>query len=281
MTNRKNASKKTLIKSAGSAGERMLLRKLADNYYGASLARLINGIVHNLNSPLQVLYVRSEQLEQGLGRIRTALQSEDVKGAEKLATGMEEKLQSILTSLDDLNAQLRYLGGELVTQRCSEIGDVNLNQVVDECVFLLNADPFFKHGVEKTINTDDALPMIRGRKTDFCVVVLALVQNALEAMADTPDKHLTIETSRKGDKAIIKIRDTGCGISEQVREHMYEIYFTTKRIHADNDQRDKHLGLGLSLVSVLLEDYDAVMTCQSAIGETIFTIQIPGVTRSS
>jgi signal transduction histidine kinase len=253
----------------------MLLRKLADNYYGVCLVRVIEGIVHNLNAPLQILYIRSEQLEQSLGQLRGALQSEALTEVEGLAGRMEERINSIIRSLDDLNNQLSHLTSESIVERYSEIGNIKINQVIEECLFLLNANMFFKHNVKKTFALDGALPVLKGRKTDFCIIILNLIQNALEAMVDTQDKHLTVETSCQEDKVIIRIQDTGCGIPEQDREHIHKALFTTKKGTEYETELDEHAGLGLSLVSLLLEDYNGTIACESIPGKTTFIVQIP------
>jgi signal transduction histidine kinase len=258
-----------------SSRERMLLRKLADHYYGLYLLGVLQGIVHNLNGPLQILYIRTEQLERNLHRLKDVAQSQQLADVEDLAYGIEEKIKSSLLSLDDLNAQLRNLTSDLVIERDSGIEDVNINQVIEECLFLLNANMFFKHTVNKTIKTEDALPVLRGRKMDFCVIVLNLLQNSLEAMVDAQDKHLTIESFSQGGKVIIRIQDTGCGILEQDREHIYKVCFTTKNRVGNKGRSDEHPGLGLSLVSLLVEDYNGFVTCESVPGETTFTVQIP------
>jgi two-component system NtrC family sensor kinase len=238
-----------------SSRERTLLRKVADNYYGICVVRLIEGIVHNLNGPLQILYIRSEQLEQSLDQLRGALQSEALTEVDGLAGRMEERVKSISGSLDDLNGQLGHLTSDLVVERCSEIGDVKINQVIQDCLFLLNA--------------------LKGRKMDFCVIVLNLIQNALEAMVDTQDKDLTVETFSQGDEVIIRVQDTGCGIPEGNRQHIYKVFFTTKKGTAYEAKCDEHAGLGLSLVSLLLEDYSGTIACESIPGKTTFTVQLP------
>lgn len=264
-----------LIYPSGSSRERMLLRKLADNYYGLYLVRLIEGIIHNLNGPLQILYIRSEQLERNLQQLRRSLQSEALSELDGLTHRMEERIKSISKSLDDLNAQLTHLTSDSIVERRLEIRDVKINQVIEDCLFLLNADMFFKHEVKKTLRLDDALPVLRGRKTDFSIIVLNLIQNALEAMVDVQDKHLTVETSGQNNKVIIRIQDTGCGIPEQDREHIYEAFFTTKKGTGCESGLDEHAGLGLSLVSLLLEDYNGTIACESVPGKVTFTVEIP------
>ena len=272
--NRRETSRELMYQSA-SPRERMLLRKLADNYYGVWLVRVIEGIVHNLNGPLQILYIRSEQLEQSLEQLWGVLQSEALTEVEGLAGRMDERIKSISKSLDDLNAELGHLTSDLVVERCCEIGDVNINQVIEDSLFLLNGDMFFKHNVKKTFNLDDALPVLKGRKTDFCIIILNLIQNALEAMVDTQDKHLAVETFCQEDKAIIRVQDTGCGIPEQDREHIYKAFFTTKKGTGHEAKLDEHAGLGLALVSFLLEDYKGTIACESVPGKTTFIVQLP------
>jgi len=258
-----------------SPTERALLRKMADNYCGFNLIEVMQGVVHNINGPLQIIYIRSEQLQQNLQKLIGAAESKQAAEVTDLLSGMEKKVQSSLTSLDDLNAQLKHLASHLVDEECSEVGDVDINQIIEECLFLLNANMFFKHSVSKTVKLEDGMPFLKGRKTDFCVLLLCLLQNAADAMVDAQDKRVTIETYSHEGTVAIKIQDSGCGISEQDQEHMYEVCFTTKNRTENEGQSPKHAGLGLSLVSLLLEEYKGSIACESVSGLTTFTVQIP------
>jgi signal transduction histidine kinase len=256
----------------------MLLRKLGENYYGKYLVRVIEGITHNLSGPLQVLYIRFEQFEQLIEQMRGVPPSDGLTQASGLLDRVEGRITSISESLNDLNDQLRHLTSPLIVEKRSEISDVKMNKIMEDCLFLLNADMFFKHSVQKTVRLEDGLPTLRGRRTDFCIIVLNLVQNALESMVEAESKHLAVETSNEDDKVIIRIQDTGCGIPEQNMEHIYEPFFTTKKSTENHAAPDECAGLGLSLVSLLLEDCHGTIACESAPGKTIFTVQIPCIT---
>jgi len=258
-----------------SSTERALLRKMADNYCGLHFVEVIQGVVHNINGPLQIIYIRSEQLQQNLEKLIGAAESKQSAEVKDLLSGMEKKMQSSLTSLDDLNAQMKHLATHSVDEDRCEVGDVDINQIIEECLFLLNANMFFKHNVSKKVKLEDAIPALKGRKTDFCVIVLNLLQNAADAMSDAQDKHVTIETCRQEGTVMIRIQDSGCGISEQDRKHMYEVCFTTKNRTENEGQSPRHAGLGLSLVSLLLEEYKGSIACESVPGQTTFTVQIP------
>jgi signal transduction histidine kinase len=260
---------------ATSSTERALLRKMMDNYYGLYLLDVIQGVVHNLSGPLQIAYIRSEQLQQDLQKLISTAQLQQSPGVEDLLSGMEAKIQASLSSLDDLNGQLKHLTSDLVAEGCSAVGDVNINQVVEECLFLLNANMFFKHSVGKTVKLEDDIPIVKGRKTDFSIITLCLLQNAAEAMVDAEEKHIAIETFSQEDAVMIRVQDSGCGISEQDRTSIYEVCYTTKNRTENEGAPPKHAGLGLCLVSLVLEEYKGSIVCESIPGQTTFTVQIP------
>ncbi|MBW1895511.1 MAG: GHKL domain-containing protein [Deltaproteobacteria bacterium] len=257
--------------------EEALLRKLGNHYYGVFLLRVFGGIIHNLNGPLQSLYIRSEQVEQNLTKLQHVLESRELGKADELASLMTGKMKGILTNLDGLNAQLRGLASNFVTERRSEVGDVQLDDVIESCLFVLNADMFFKHEVNKTFNLNDALSPVKARATDLSIIVLNLVQNALEAMTDSEDKNLLIETAMEDNQVILRIQDSGCGIPEKDLKEIYRIFFTTKKGMGSEGEPDEHSGLGLSIVSLLLKDCGGEISCESLPGKTTFTIQIPAI----
>jgi signal transduction histidine kinase len=65
-------------------------------------------------------------------------------------------------------------------------------------------------------------------------------------------------------------------LPEQHREEIFKPFFTmTKKAPGHEDKADESAGLGLSLASLLIEDYHGTIACESIPGETTFTIQIP------
>jgi C4-dicarboxylate-specific signal transduction histidine kinase len=257
--------------------EEVLLRKLGNHYYGVFLLRVFDGIIHNLNGPLQSLYIRSEQMEQNVTKLQHVLGLRELGKADELSSRMIGGIKGVLKNLDDLNAQLRGLASNFVTERRSEIGDVQLDDVIESCLFVLNGNMFFKHEVNKTFNFNDALSPVKARATDLSIIVLILVQNALEAMADSEDKNLLIETAMEDNQVILRIQDSGCGIPEKDLKEIYRTFFTTKKGMGNEDEPDEHSGIGLSMVSLLLKDCGGNISCESLPGKTTFTVQIPAI----
>ena len=261
--------------SSPSSGERMLLRRLADHYCGAYFVRTLEGFIHNLNGPLQVLWIRSEQLQQDIGELQQKLQQVDGTEATELADRMRQRIDSFVKGLDELNTSLSFLTRDILAKERSDVGEVKINEVIEDTLSLLKADMFFKHSVEKVLHLDQNFPSVRGRYTDFCVILFSLIRNALEAMVHAESKSLTIETSKQEDNILIKVQDTGCGIREEDRPRIFEPFFTTKGKMDYEGTVYEHAGLGLTLVSLFLEDWQGSISFESVPDKTTFTVKLP------
>ncbi len=255
--------------------ERRMVKILADHYCGVYFVRTVEGFVHNMNGPMQILWIRSEQVQQDMEQLQKALQGLGETEAGDVADRMKNRIDSLLKSLDELNVNLSFLTKEIVARQRSEVGQVNVNDVIKDTLFLLKADMFFKHRVRVSPRLGDALPSIHGRHTNFCVIVLNLIQNALEAMNDSETKDVTVETEHQDDTILIRVRDTGSGISKEDGPHIFEPFFTTKDQTDYNGTIREHAGLGLSLVSLLLEECQGRVSFESGSGGTLFTVEIP------
>lgn len=108
-----------------------------------------------------------------------------------------------------------------------------------------------------------------GNETDFKMIILNLIQNAINAMPN--GGSLDIKTEHKRNKFIIQIIDTGCGMSKEEQSHIFEPFFSVSK--SDNKQGT---GLGLAIVKDLLAKYhaDIEVESQKNIGSS-FTITFP------
>jgi len=98
-------------------------------------------------------------------------------------------------------------------------------------------------------------------------VMLNLFKNAKEAMPK--GGTLTVKTVLEGDKILIHIKDTGMGIPEEIRDKVFEAFFTTK-------QKVKGVGLGLSVCYGIIKDHDGEIKVDSEEGKgATFIISLP------
>jgi signal transduction histidine kinase len=98
--------------------------------------------------------------------------------------------------------------------------------------------------------------------------VMNLAKNAIEAMADRPDKKLTITVSQVGDQVEVSVADTGPGIAAEIESRLFESFAT----HGKQDGT----GLGLALVKKIVEDHHGDVRVESRVGEgCTFRLRLP------
>src|SRR4030042_6844247 len=93
---------------------------------------------------------------------------------------------------------------------------------------------------------DSEVPEIMASTNQMRQVMLNVIKNAKEAMPK--GGTLTVRTTREDDKVLIHIQDTGIGIPEEIRDKIFEAFFTTK-------QKVKGVGLGLSVCYGIIKDH--------------------------
>jgi signal transduction histidine kinase len=142
---------------------------------------------------------------------------------------------------------------------------VNPNELITNAIKLL--EPIREENV--LIYTElNATKQIRFDETRFSQIFINLITNAYHALE--PDGGMVgISTEDKGDSIVIKVSDTGCGIADEIKEKIFEPFYTTKGPH-------RGTGLGLAIVRQILQNNMSEISLESKVGEgTCFTITIP------
>jgi C4-dicarboxylate-specific signal transduction histidine kinase len=97
--------------------------------------------------------------------------------------------------------------------------------------------------------------------------VVNLVDNAAEAMEDSPTRQLSIQTRAVIDAVEVVFADTGCGITPDQKEKLFLPYFSTKA---------RGTGLGLAIVSHILTEHNANIRVEdNQPCGALFTIEVP------
>jgi C4-dicarboxylate-specific signal transduction histidine kinase len=104
---------------------------------------------------------------------------------------------------------------------------VDLNEMCRTSARLLQYDARTRRA-QITLSLDPHLPPVTGDPVQFQQVVLNLILNALDASAATPNPHVVISTAARGEEVEVAVRDNGPGLTEEVQQHLFESFFTTK-----------------------------------------------------
>ena len=98
-----------------------------------------------------------------------------------------------------------------------------------------------------------------------------LIDNAIQ---HTPaGGKISLEVRREGEKAVLTVKDTGCGISAEHIPHLFERFY---RVDAGRSRRHGGSGLGLAICRSLVEAHHGTISCESKLGEgSMFKVCLP------
>ena len=146
--------------------------------------------------------------------------------------------------------------------------DVNLNEVIGDVLKLMRSDLINQN---VTVDTDLAqnLPPITGDRIQLQQVLLNLMLNACEAMADcdSSERQLLIASKSENGAVRVSVTDRGGGIPEKKLEQVFERFFTTKK---------EGMGLGLSICRTIINTHQGeIWATNNGEGGATFDFSLP------
>lgn len=259
----------------------------------SSLGELMASIVHEINNPVSFIYGNLSHVEvyiQDLLRLVNLYQQEYPHPSNKIQDQIEEMELEFL--LEDLPKVISSM----------QMGANRIREIVKSMQNFSRSDKNNKTLCDLHDSIDSTVLILRNRLTSRCLrsdiqvikdygklppvecyagqlnqVFMNLISNAIDALEEAaenqPDAALKISIRTEVaecDRVRVRVADTGSGISPEVKERMFEQFFTTKKI-------GKGTGLGLSIVyKILVENHRGMLRCESEPGRgTEFIIELP------
>ncbi len=243
----------------------------------ASLGELTAGIAHEIQNPLNFVNNFSEVNSELLAEQQEELETGNIEAAKKLAHDLEDNEKKIVHHGKRAEEIVKSM---LQHSRTSsgEKEPTDINALADEYLRLAYhgfraKDKTFNANF-KTVLTDD-LPKINIVPQDIGRVLLNLINNAFQAVKDV-DKPMVNVTTRTNSQldggkggVEIRVRDNGPGIPEDIKEKIFQPFFTTKAA-------GEGTGLGLSLSYDIVKFHGGELRVLSEEGKGAeFIITIP------
>ena len=204
----------------------------------AAVGKLAAGIAHEIRNPLA-------SISGSIELLRTLLH---------LTTPEQNKLMEImLKEIDRLNSLItEFL--EFVRPGEKKLDVCQVDPILNEVMDMMKVNTNLPQHVKQVRRLGARSAIVSGDKNKLKQVFLNLAINAYQAMAETREAVLTVETNVKEEKLYVHFRDTGHGMSEQTQKRLFEPFFTTKA---------KGTGLGLATVHKILEIHEAEIFVES------------------
>jgi signal transduction histidine kinase len=221
----------------------------------ATLGEMTAAISHELRQPLAAIRAHAQAGEMLLDRTPS-----DSSEAREVFRDIASENVRAVEVLDHIRALARK----------DEAIDVpvDLNRVCEHSAELLTFDAA-RRGVQLRLSLQPGLPSVIGDAVQLQQVVLNLVLNAMDAVQAAPrTREVVLATSGgKGGEVEIFVRDTGPGLSPEVRLRAFEPFYSTKT---------QGLGMGLAIVRSIVERHHGRVHAENEnTGGAVFRVQLP------
>lgn len=259
----------------------------------SALGMLSAGIAHEIQNPLNFVINFSKLSGKLVIDLREILEEEkDVLSPEswEKLTAIHDELSEIIQDLEENlhkieehgNRATNIIRGILLYSRGKEDEYIpsNIPQLVKEYVWLsyhsMRAQyKNFNISIRETY--DESLPLLNVIPQDFSRAVLNIMNNACYAVYSQSkvaplnyQPTIRVDLKRDGDFMRLTIEDNGTGVPEEIRESVFNAFFTTK-------PAGEGTGLGLSITKTIIEEkHNGTIQLETKEGEyTRFTFLIP------
>lgn len=239
-----------------------------------ALGRLSSNIAHDFSNIISVIagHVAAMQ-EYTLPGSRAAEDVKRIQAAVEHAGALTKRILGVARASD--------AEGDL------DIRAVSLGEIVQNAASLLH-DTFEKKDVQLVVSDAARMPLVNVDPSHVVDLLMDLFLNSADAMPK--GGTITVDARRfkllkhdpklnprakPGNYAVLRIQDTGTGMSRQTQEHLFEPFYTTKAA-------ELHVGLGLSVVHSAVQRYGGWIKVASEFGHgSTFSVYIPEATEEA
>ncbi len=220
----------------------------------SAVGQLSSALAHELNQPLAAI-MNYVQLARDLAVAAKGQTNPKLTDFMDKAVDQAERAAKVITRL-----RAFFEKGELARRK------EPLNEVLEEAVSLALLDRK-DFDLKVRLELARSLPAVDIDKIQIQQVTLNLIRNAVEAMESSERREILIRTRRANATVRVEVRDTGPGLSEEVRSQMFEPFVTT---------RSKGMGLGLSIAKSIIDAHGGRLSARSVKGKgTTFAFDLP------
>jgi len=205
----------------------------------STIGELTASLAHELNQPLTGILTNAQAARRfldatppDLGEIRSILR--DIVEDDKRAGEVIQRLRDLLRK------------GE------SEFRPLDLNALIRDVARLLGSDTIIRN-VALTLDFAPDLPIVTGDRVQLQQVVLNLLLNAMEAMAESGEGARTVVVrtqSTEMDTVQVAVQDTGTGLPAGTEDMVFEPFYTTK---------PAGMGMGLAIVRSIIDSHGGLI----------------------
>ncbi|MCD4788508.1 MAG: tetratricopeptide repeat-containing sensor histidine kinase, partial [Bacteroidales bacterium] len=231
----------------------------------ADIGLLAAGIAHELNNPLQSMYLSLQNMNESLKE-----KNADKKYFETKIKYISEDIYRMKNIISHVRLFSRDYGSDIMEK-------FTINESIKNAISMFKVQ-YANHKIKLTIELGENINYIFGNKYKYERIVLNLLFNAKDALEEKENKMnerfqktIQLRSFQKNDFAIMEFKDNGIGISQENRKKIFNAFYTTK-------EPGKGTGLGLSISKEIINDMGGEIEFESKLLEgTTMIVKVPVV----
>lgn len=222
----------------------------------SALGMMAGGLAHEINNPLGIIHAYASNL------LEMARDGEiSIPALERSSAHIKETAERIGSIVKSLRHIAREGDGDPILP-------ASLRDLVER-VLELSRERFRMHSIQLICAPIDPQLQVPCREVEIAQVVMNLVQNAFDAVAESAgEKWVAVDVSTRDDSVVVSVTDSGPGVPPPIRARIMEPFFTTKPV-------GKGTGLGLSLSRSIAAGHGGELTLGEQNGHTRFSLTLP------
>jgi len=219
------------------------------------MGQISSALAHEINQPLGAILRNAEA-----AALFMQDESPDLHEISAILEDIRKDDQRASAVIDRIRALLRHEEVAMTT--------LNVRALLGDVATLLRPDAAARHvGLEFGVPAD--LPAVRGDQVQIQQVLLNLILNAMDAMAEMPPDRRTVavEVARDAKFIVVSVRDRGRGIAADSLPKVFESFFSTKH---------RGMGLGLSIARSIVEAHGGRIEARNGpVHGAVFRVELP------
>lgn len=221
----------------------------------SAIGEMAATIAHEINNPLGVILGRCEMF-----KILSEQGNLDPEKSEKLVENIEvnaKRIEKIIKSMRSLAHQGEH----------DPFLKTPLQTILQDLSDLFY-ERFKNHGIRLEIPEVSPSLFLECRSHEILQVLVNLFNNAYDAIESLPEKWVRLSVTTSSSQVVIRVTDSGNGISPSVMEKLFMPFFSTKRVQYGT-------GLGLSISRNLIQNHGGRLEYDASSAHTCFKLTLP------